>query len=306
MPWEYILVDDGSTDDSLAQARALLDDHANCRLTHYPVNRGRGYALRRGFAGARGKYIISTESDLSWGEEIFRALYDRLVLDGSDIVIASVHRPGGGYENVPGSRRGLSYFGNIVMRWSFGGDLTMLSGMTRGYRREVIESLHLEANRKEIHLEIIAKARALGYRIVEIPATIRWAPPKPDQRRKRAGSLAKFIVPHLISSYNFGAAKILMSGTCVVLVLGLALIGFGTLNKLFLITPSPMPNLITYGLVLVLMAGLCALFTGLSLQISMLSKSITHVQAQLAELRHRKSDEHVRPEREGASTRGSR
>ena len=78
----------------------------------------------------------------------------------------------------------------------------------------------------------------------------------------------------------------------------LTLIGFGTLNKLLLITPAPMPNLITYGLVLALMAGLCALFTGLSLQISTLSKSVTHVQSQLGELRQRTNAEQVRPARE--------
>ncbi|MBU0638677.1 MAG: glycosyltransferase family 2 protein [Planctomycetes bacterium] len=306
--WEYILVDDGSTDDSLTQARALLDDHANCHLIHYPVNRGRGYALRRGFTAASGKYVISTESDLSWGEDIIRAIYDRLVLDGCDVVVASVHLPDGGYENVPGSRRGLSYFGNIVMRWCFGGDLTMLSGMTRGYRREVIKSLHLEANHKEIHLEIIAKARALGYRIVEIPATIRWEAPKRGQSRSGVASMARFIIPHLISSYNFGAAKILLTATCVLMLLGIGLAGFGAINKLLLLTPAPMPNLITYGLVLVLLGVLCALFTGLSLQISNLSRSLTHAQCQLEQLRQRLDEDYAEPspaEREDAPRRGS-
>ena len=223
LAWEYILVDDGSTDDSLERAKAAIGTHPCCRIIRYPVNRGRGYALRQGFAAARGRYVITTESDLSWGEGIIRDLYGRLVCDGCDIVVASVYLPGGGFENVPFSRRLLSSFGNRIMRWCFGGKLTMLSGMTRGYRREAIKSLHLEADRKEIHLEIIAKAQALGLRIVEIPATIRWHSPGAGQKRSGVGGMLRFIVPHLVSSYNLGAAKVLMWGTATLFMLGVTI-----------------------------------------------------------------------------------
>jgi glycosyltransferase involved in cell wall biosynthesis len=286
LAWEYILVDDGSTDDSLAQAKAALGTHPCCRVIHYPVNRGRGYALRQGFAAARGRYVITTESDLSWGEGIIRELYGRLVRDGCDIVVASVYLPGGGFENVPRSRRLLSSVGNRIMRWCFGGHLTMLSGMTRGYRRDAIRSLHLEADRKEIHLEIIAKAQALGLRIVEIPAVIRWEHPSPGQKRSGLGSMVRFIVPHLVSSYNLGAAKVLMWGTATLFMLGAGLAGFGALNKLFSITPAylPLPNIVTYGLALMLMAGMCAMFGGVSLQLANVHRSITHIQSQLEQL----------------------
>jgi len=289
--WEYILVDDGSTDASLEEAKALIGRHTQCRLIHYPVNRGRGYALRQGFAAARGKYIITTESDLSWGGQIIQSLYDRLVLDGCDVVVASTYLPGGRLENVPASRRWLSSFGNLFMRWCFGGNLTMLSGMTRGYRREAIKSLHLETDHKEIHLEIIAKAQALGLRIVEIPATIRWPDKSRGKGRRGAGGMARFILPHLISSFNHSSTKLLIWGTMILFSLGMGLAVFGVLNKLFMITPEGyrMANIVTYGLVLMLMAGLCALFCGMSLQLSSLAKSITHVQSLLEQLQRSES-----------------
>ena len=291
--WEYILVDDGSTDTGLEEARAQIGDNPCCRIIHYAANRGRGYALRQGFSVARGKYIVTTESDLSWGPEIVPSLYARLVRDDCDIVVASVHLPGGGLENVPPARRWLSSYGNIFMRWCYGGNLTMLSGMTRGYRREAIQTLHLESNHKEIHIEILAKAKALGMRIVEIPATIRWQISGPGRRRGNFAGMARFILPHLADSYSFGAPRILMWGTTILVVIGLGLITFGAINKLLLLTPAPMPNLITYGLVL--MAGLCALFAGLSLQIGKLSRSVIHIQAQLEQLSRRQESPPAAP-----------
>lgn len=63
--WELILVDDGSTDSSLRFATEVADKEPGLIIVHYQPNRGRGYALRQGFRVARGKYIITTESDRS-------------------------------------------------------------------------------------------------------------------------------------------------------------------------------------------------------------------------------------------------
>ena len=93
------MVDDGSTDDSYAEAKMIMDKHPNCRIVRYNRNRGRGYALRQGFRIARGDYIITTESDLSWGTDIIQRLYNKINSNISDIVIASTYLPGGKLEN---------------------------------------------------------------------------------------------------------------------------------------------------------------------------------------------------------------
>ena len=89
------------------------------------------------------------------------------------------------------------------------------------------------------------------------------------------------------SSFNLGAAKVLMWGTATLFLLGAGLAGFGVLNKLFAITPAstPLPNVVIHGLALILLAGMCALFGGESLQLANLHRSITHSQSQLEQLK---------------------
>ena len=102
-------------------------------ILHYQNNQGRGYALRTGISASKGKYVITTESDLSWGPTIIQNLYEHLVLSKSDIVVASVFHKGGGFENVPIFRRLLSRGGNWLMQRCFESCLTQFSGL---------ESLH--------------------------------------------------------------------------------------------------------------------------------------------------------------------
>lgn len=279
--WEYILVDDGSSDGSYSIAKEAFGERTNCHIIHYTPNRGRGYALRQGFSLARGSYVITTESDLSWGEDIISALYHALIRTGGDMVVASTHLPGGGYENVPLFRRIVSSFGNQILRRCFDGNLTMLSGMTRGYRREVIESIHLEEDEKEIHLEIIAKAQLLGYRISEIPGRIRWTRERASEGSRKHLGIIKFIIPHLLSSIAEGAFKLIVGLSSICFLVGIGLVAFGTLNKLFLITELPKPNVITYGLLFITFATISFLIAVLSLQLLNIKGHIVHVQSQL-------------------------
>lgn len=279
--WEYILVDDGSKDDSLARARRALAGRNNCKIIHYPQNRGRGYALRQGFEAASGEYVIVTESDLSWGSEIIKKLYATLTTTGDDIVVASVYARGGGMENVPGWRMALSGIGNVVMRTMFDSSVTMLSGMTRGYRQHVIRSLYLEENRKEIHLEIILKAQILGMRICEIPAVITWEPPKPGTKKRRGGlSILKFVRMHLQISLMCGAVKALFYICLMLFLIGATSITVGTLNKVFQFWPGMVPNLVTYGLLLEVMVVVIAAVSIVGNQLKFLYGSVVHLQTQ--------------------------
>lgn len=221
--WELLIINDGSTDNSCRKAEETLQGIKNARVISYQPNRGRGYALRTGFAEAKGEYIITTESDLSWGADIILKLLDRLKTGDLDMVIASPYLKGGRLENVPLKRAFLSRFGNKILCFAAPGGLTMLSGMTRGYKREAITALDLDSDGKEIHLEIISKANTLGYRIGEIPAILRWEKPKKGEKKRKSSFDAKrLIISHLL--FSFSESPILLLGTTSIFLIALGLI----------------------------------------------------------------------------------
>lgn len=202
--WELIVVDDGSTDASRTLAEAVASGHERVRVIGYARNRGRGHALHTGIMAARGDVIVTTEIDLSWGERIVSDLVDAMHRwPDADIVVASPHLPGGGYRHVPAKRVWLSRIGNRVIRLCMANTATMNTGMTRAYRRHVIQSLPLHEEGKEFHLEVILKALAFGYRIREIPAWLEWKAHKRQGQvvqRKSSSKVNRLIVSHSLFS----------------------------------------------------------------------------------------------------------
>jgi len=202
--WELIVVNDGSTDDSGDVAAAIAESNPHLRVLGYRFNRGRGHALRTGIAQARGEIIVTTEIDLSWGEDIVERLVAALEENpDADLVVASPHLEGGGYKNVPPKRVFLSKFGNWVIRNCMSNAASMNTGMTRAYRRQSIRSLPLEEDKKEFHLEVILKSQALGYRFVEIPALLEWKQYKYEGqrvKRKSSSKINKLMLTHSLFS----------------------------------------------------------------------------------------------------------
>ncbi len=272
-PWELILVNDGSTDNTLKAATDVAEQYENVSVCSYAVNRGRGYALRTGFAHAKGRFIVTIESDLSWNAECILEMLQKFEADAAiDIVLASPYMKGGRTENVPFRRLAISKLGNKILGRAMPGNFNMVTQMFRGYRREVIDSLELEAERKEIHLEILSKALAAGFRAIEIPAVLKW----------RASGISSFklrrtSVSHLLFSFYekpallFGFIGIVLA--LIGLILGIYIILLWNLRIL-----NPVRPLMTL-LVLFVVSGLqLASFGFIGTQIAALRKEIIKVQ----------------------------
>lgn len=84
---EVLVVDDGSTDETFAVARAVAARDARVRVIHSGPNRGKGFAVRTGVLAARGERVVFTDADGSYGPgdvgRIVAALTDAPVAIGS-------------------------------------------------------------------------------------------------------------------------------------------------------------------------------------------------------------------------------
>ena len=68
--YELILVNDGSTDDSVFEIEEIISSNENIKLVTYSQNQGRGFAIQSGIVKSIGDIIITTEIDLSWGSNV--------------------------------------------------------------------------------------------------------------------------------------------------------------------------------------------------------------------------------------------
>jgi glycosyltransferase involved in cell wall biosynthesis len=223
--WELIIVNDGSTDESPAIAQRLAALSPRLRVLGYARNRGRGHALRTGIAAATGDLIVTTEIDLSWGDRIVHQLVAELrAHPEADAVVASPHLKGGRYHNVPFRRVWLSRLGNLVIRACVSNAVTMNTGMTRGYRRELIHSLPLTEDGKEFHLEVILKATAFGATIREIPAVLEWKDYKHQGKRikrKSSSRVNRLIVTHSLFSLFANPVRYVWALSFIALAIGI-------------------------------------------------------------------------------------
>jgi glycosyltransferase involved in cell wall biosynthesis len=162
---EVIVVDNGSTDGSVARARAT-----GARVVHEPA-RGYGNAYLRGFAVARGRYIVMGDAD---GTYDFRELgrFVAPLQQGSDLVIGN--RFGGAI--LPGAMPWLNqYIGNPLLsrllQLLFRVSVTDAHCGMRSFTATALAAMHLQASGMEFASEMIIAAARAGLRIAEVPIT---------------------------------------------------------------------------------------------------------------------------------------
>jgi len=162
---EVILVDGDSTDDTVAVARSVLP---GVRIVKQH-GRGKGAALRTGFAAARGDIIVMLDADGSTAPEEIPA-FVRALTDGADFAKGSRFLAGGGTADMQLYRKlGNAAFVAMV-RLLFGGRYTDLCYGYNAFWRQVVPQLGLDGNGFEIETMMNVRALKIGLRIVEIPS----------------------------------------------------------------------------------------------------------------------------------------
>jgi dolichol-phosphate mannosyltransferase len=192
--WEIITVNDGSTDDTLNTLNKLKMLKTWLKVIDLVKNYGRGRAIRTGFEQSTGDIIVSLDADLSYAPYHIERMVDKLIANDADIVLASAFGREGTAQNVPFRRLWISKLGNKILSYTFGGDISVLTCIVRAYKKDFIEKLDLHSDDKDLHLEILYKAKILGAKIMEVPADLKWRDEKIKKlnKTKKRRSTMKF------------------------------------------------------------------------------------------------------------------
>ena len=285
--WEIVLVNDGSTDNTLQVAEDLAKGDERVCVVYYPRNAGRGKALRTGFASARGDIVVSIDADLSYEPKYILDLMEVLNCEGDvDIAIGSPYIEGGGTENVPLARLLISKIGNKILSFAMSTNekLNTITGIFRAYRRPVLESLELESDGKEIHLEILSKAMALGYKAKEVPVILRGRQKGKSKFRLRATAIS-----HIV--FSIYEKPMMLFG-----LIGFTFIVWGLIGGMYIIVLwrqkalNPERPLMTLLVLLVLTGTQLLSFGFLGTQLAMFRKEIYKVQKENREIMKKLDD----------------
>jgi len=163
---EIIIVDDASTDGTKELLEKIREE--NFRVLFNEKNKGKGFCIRKALNYVNGDIVIIQDADLEYYPDEYGLLIRKILEGKADVVYGSRFLGGPHrvfyFHHYLGNKI-LNLLANILLNTN----LTDLMTCYKAFKKEVIKSLILKADRFGIEVELTAEVFKRGYRVYETP-----------------------------------------------------------------------------------------------------------------------------------------
>ncbi|HEY1654288.1 MAG TPA: glycosyltransferase family 2 protein [Candidatus Tumulicola sp.] len=180
--FDYVLVDDGSSDATYEIAKRFASGRNDVEVVRHDRNRGLGAGLRSARAYVCGDYVLTIDADLSYAPSLFARLVDAAIAENADVALASPYMKGGKVRNVPFVRAVLSREANRFLSMAANGKIATSTCVVRAYRASTYLALRSVATGMDVNAALLFEAVRTGARVVELPAVLDWGDARPAPR----------------------------------------------------------------------------------------------------------------------------
>jgi glycosyltransferase involved in cell wall biosynthesis len=163
LPYEIIIVDDGSTDQTGSIADRLAGEYENITVIHHPENQGYGKSLRDGFHAGRHEYLFYTDADLQFKINSLDLFVPYMQKGTADMVVG--YRVG---RQDPWLRKFLAWGYNKFSSTLFSLKVKDIDCAFKLFKKQSYLKLELLSNDFLIDTEILTKARTNKFIIEQV------------------------------------------------------------------------------------------------------------------------------------------
>ena len=163
IPYELIIVDDGSTDNTGHIADTLAQKYPTVVTIHHNHNKGYGKSLRDGFEAGRQDYLFFTDADRQFRIKSFDSFLPLFEEGRVDMIIGfRIDRKDNRL------RKFLAWCYNRIVRTLFSLPYRDIDCAFKLFKKDVFRSLELTSDDFLFNAELLAKAQVKKYAIVQL------------------------------------------------------------------------------------------------------------------------------------------